>query len=636
MYKMRKWIVLLCAVCSLLMQTYIVSYAQENADITALQGKTGESEEKTVATDEVEPKETPASTPVQEPFMEQKVIIMCRGTTEQIRWLNKAEGAVITYLPENQELISVTTSGAIKSNGIEGTTVIHATVMQNGSTYEDQVTVQVSGTTSTALSLSTTSIQMGKGDIFQLEPVLVPADATDRILYTVSGSGIVQIDDEGVMQALEYGSDTIFISLDNGATLSVDVRVGIGVSSLKFTHLSGKNITLAKKQSRTIDVTVSPSNASVKDLVWSSEDKTIATVNQKGKITGKKVGTTTITVATTDGSNLQKKIKVTVKKRKTGTHFKESGLRIVSTNHQKYTYNEMKEDIQALSKKYGEILSYKSLGKSWDNRNIYQLTLGNPNAEKVVVVQASIHAREYMTTQLVMKQIEFYCANYYTGTYKGNYYSELFDRVCFRIVPMSNPDGVTISQYGARAIRNTSLRNKLKTICKVFGRGRQSYYTTWKANARGVDLNRNFDARWDILATSVHSASGSGFKGSSAVSEKESKILVELANREKPTAVISYHAMGRILYWNFGQTGSARNKELALLSKIRSETGYRPVVSYSKYQSAGYGDWIAIKKKLPTVTIEIGSVSCPLPQSQFSSVWKQNRQVLAATAELYN
>lgn len=635
MYKMRKIVALFCAVCLLWMQTHIDSYAQESAEIIARQENTGESGDKPAATDAIEPRETSVSTLVQEPFMEKKEITMCKGTTEQIRWLNRVEGAVITYLPEDQELITVTTSGAIKSNGIEGTTVVHATIMQNGITYEDQVTVQVSGVTSTALSLRTTSIQMGKGDIFQIEPILVPANATDRILYTVSGPGIIQIDDEGVIQALEYGSSTVVVSLDNGTSLSVDVRVGVAVSKLKFTHLSGNKISLAKKQSRTIDVTVNPSNASVKDLVWSSEDKTIATVSQKGKITGKKVGTTTITVATTDGSNLQEKIKVTVKKRKIGTYYKESGLRIVSINHQKYTYNEMKKDIEALSKKYGEILSYKSLGKSWDNRDIYQLTLGNPDAKKVVVVQASIHAREYMTAQLVMKQIEFYCANYFTGMYKGKYYSELFDHVCFCIVPMSNPDGVTISQYGARAIRNTSLRNKLKTICKVCGRGRQSYYRTWKANAKGVDLNRNFDARWDILATSIHSASGSGFKGSSAVSEKESKILVNLANRENPTAVISYHAMGRILYWNFGQTGSARKKELALLSKIRSETGYRPVISYSKYQSAGYGDWIAIKKKLPTVTVEIGSVSCPLPQSQFSSVWKQNRQVLAATAELY-
>lgn len=627
MYKMRKILALFCALGLLVTQTYTVSYAEENVEITETQQNTEESGAETDG--------TPMNTPAQEPFMEQKTITMCKGTMEQIRWLNKAEGAVVTYLPENQDLISVTTSGAIRSNGIEGTTVVHATIMQNGATYEDQVTVQVKGTTSTGLSLSTTSIRMGKGDIFQMEPTLVPADATDRILYTVSGPAIIQIDDEGVIQALKYGSTTVVISLDNGANLAVDVKVGIEISKLKLTHLSGNSITLAPKQSRKIDVTILPANASVKALKWHSEDKTIATVNQKGKITGKKVGTTTITVKTTDGSGIQKKIKVTVKKRKTGTKFKESGLRIVSTNHQKYTYNEMKEDIFALNKKYGEILSYKSLGKSWDNRTIYQLTLGNPNAKKTVVVQASIHAREYMTAQLVMKQVEFYCANYYTGTYKGKYYSELFDHVCFKIVPMANPDGVTISQYGARAIRNQSLRKKLQTICKVCGRGRQSYYTTWKANARGVDLNRNFGAHWDILATSIHSASGSGFKGTSAASEKESKILVNLANREDPTAVISYHAMGRILYWNFGQTGTARNKELALLSRIRSETGYRPVIPYSKYQSAGYGDWIAIKKKLPTVTIEIGSVSCPLPNSQFSSIWKQNRQVLATTAELY-
>ena len=198
---MRKIVALFCAVCLMLSQKDVVLYAQEDVNTDVSKEIEEESQESPTVTESVEATETPTSTPVQEPFMEQKKITMCRGTTEQIRWLNKAEGAVITYLPEDKELITVTTSGAIRSNGKEGTTVVHATIMQNGATYEDQVTVQVSGTTSTALAMSTTSIEMGKGDIFQIEPTLIPAEATDRIIYTVSGAGVVQIDDEGVIQA---------------------------------------------------------------------------------------------------------------------------------------------------------------------------------------------------------------------------------------------------------------------------------------------------------------------------------------------------------------------------------------------------------------------------------------------------
>ena len=53
-------------------------------------------------------------------------------------------------------------------------------------------------------------------------------------------------------------------------------------------------------------------------------------------------------------------------------------------------------------------------------------------------------------------------------------------------MPMVNPDGVTISQYGPKKIRNATLRKNLYKIAKGFS------FKEWKANARGVDINRNY------------------------------------------------------------------------------------------------------------------------------------------------
>ena len=409
------------------------------------------------------------------------------------------------------------------------------------------------------------------------------------------------------------------------------------VEKISFPYMEDKmKIQIAVKQKRRVVVTIAPVDAANQTLIWSSSNENVVKVDENGMIQGLKVGTASITVFTTDGSNLSREFFVQVGKRKSGTSYTEKGLTIVSTKHQKYTYNEMKKDIVLLTKKYGEYLSYEVGGKSWDNRNLYVLTLGNPNAKKTVIVQASIHGREYMTAQLVMKQVEFYCRNYYTGTYKGTYFSELFEKVCFKIVPMSNPDGVSISQFGATAIRNAKLRANIQRMCRKYGRGSRSYYTRWKANARGIDLNRNFDQYWKLLSTSIHAPCASGFKGYSPVSEKESKFLVRLANKEKPSAVLSYHAMGQIIYWNFGQRGSLRTKELQLLNVVRGQTGYRPVGgAFSRHHSTGYGDWIAVSKKTPTTTIEIGSVACPLPSSQFPGTWSRNRLIFAATAKLY-
>ena len=41
----------------------------------------------------------------------------------------------------------------------------------------------------------------------------------------------------------------------------------------------------------------------------------------------------------------------------------------------------------------------------------------------------------------------------------------------------------------------------------------------------------------------------------------------------------------------------------------------------------GFGDWTMLTLGIPSITIEIGKGTCPLPQSEFESIWNSNKEM---------
>ena len=297
---------------------------------------------------------------------------------------------------------------------------------------------------------------------------------------------------------------------------------------------------------------------------------------------------------------------------------------IVSTQSAKYTYKTMEKNMRALVSAYPDILKMRSLGKSFDERNIYEITVGNQAASRHIFVQASMHGREYMNSMLAMKQIEYLCKNYKSGSYEGKKYSELLNAVCIHMIPMTNPDGVSISQSGASAIRDEAKRKKVIAILERTGR--EAKY--WKANGRGVDLNRNFPLEWENTNQWCKQPSTEGYMGPSPASEGETKILMNRVEEVRPKAVLAYHSTGSIIYWNFLQSGTLQKKCRSLYDLVRGMTGYRDAGTSKTGPS--FGDWTCAGLKIPTLTIENGVNNCPLSISEWPSIWSKNKNLLPA------
>lgn len=300
-----------------------------------------------------------------------------------------------------------------------------------------------------------------------------------------------------------------------------------------------------------------------------------------------------------------------------------------------YTYEEMVEDIALLQARYPALLHVDITGQSADGRDLYLLTLGDPNAPQHVLIHAGIHAREHLNPLLVMEQVEQFLDFYGSGYYHEKSYQELFSGIAVHVIPMVNPDGIAISQSGESAIRSPELLELVRACyaCDTAERrtssSYQNYLARWKANARGVDLNRNFPFGF-VAGDGVQHSSYAGYQGPAPLSEPETLSLGAVTVLYQPSVIINYHSMGEVAYWD---TAENRYKQIS-----RDFTDHMlSLIPYKRMRpgsaSGSYLDWIySLDSPVRSITFETGDVACPLPPSQYPKIWMQHALVLPDVA----
>lgn len=284
----------------------------------------------------------------------------------------------------------------------------------------------------------------------------------------------------------------------------------------------------------------------------------------------------------------------------------------------RYTYNQFVCELSCLSKEFFDLLKVRTDAVTCDGRILYEVVLGNEAADSHVLVHGGIHAREYMTSKLLIAIMREYMFLYK----KEQVYQDWLHRICFHIIPMINPDGITICQEGILRVKDHTLRKALTKFIKT-----DAPLPLYKANAHGVDLNRNFD--WGFYEYEGSSSPAfEKFKGIAPACEAETSFLCKRTREIRPVFTLSYHASGSELFWDYGQTGELRDKTFTLVNKISEVTGY--VIRYSEVNpqdAAGYGDWCVMREGIPSVTIEIGRGEAPLHKEEFDRIFKENRML---------
>ena len=307
---------------------------------------------------------------------------------------------------------------------------------------------------------------------------------------------------------------------------------------------------------------------------------------------------------------------------------------IIYTTPDKYTNEDFLNDISVLKSNYDKYINLSVIGHTVDGRGIYDVTVGKPNTDNQILILGEMHAREYITSQTVMRLL---CKTIdgirgYDGQYHGIPVKKLLDNVCIHFIPISNPDGMAISQFGIDGINNAGIRKNITNMNNPEG------YEKWKANANGVDLNRNFDAGWTEFV-GADKPSSERYKGAYPGCEAESAALIELTKKYHIKRSISYHTCGALIYWYYKQEGIVLEESRKFAQRIADETGYPLDTDYTAVDAAGFKDWAVYKMGIPSITIETGveaggSVTNPVPIDRFGNIWQCNKDVVYAT--VYN
>jgi hypothetical protein len=256
-----------------------------------------------------------------------------------------------------------------------------------------------------------------------------------------------------------------------------------------------------------------------------------------------------------------------------------------------HNYAEMVTDLNNIAAAHPTIVQKISLGKSFENRDIWALKISDNVAtdenEPEVVYNAHQHAREHLTVEMALYLAHLYADNYGSDSRITNIVNsrELW------ILPDVNPDG------GEYDIATGSYRSWRKNRQPNSG-----------SSAVGTDLNRNWGYNWGCCGGSSGTPSSETYRGPSAFSAPETQVFRNFVQSRVVGGVqqiktnIDFHTYSELVLWPYGYTtantapglSADQERTFRLLGQQMAATnGYTPEQSSDLYITDGDSlDWM--------------------------------------------
>ena len=243
---------------------------------------------------------------------------------------------------------------------------------------------------------------------------------------------------------------------------------------------------------------------------------------------------------------------------------------------------------------------HKVLGTSLQGRAIDSYTYGRGDTHLAFV--GGMHGGyEWNSVLLAYKFMDYLAANPQV----------IPNNITVAVIPDANPDGVY------------KIVGKTGRFTMADVKGTQESQASGRFNAHTVDLNRNFDCKWQPESMWKGNKVSAGVR---PFSEPETRAFRDFVLVYKPQAVIFWHSQANAVYASECKNGILP-KTLDIMNTYAHAAGYSAVKSFDAYAITGDAEgWLA-SINIPAITVEL--------KTHETIEWDKNLAGIKALFEYY-
>jgi len=290
------------------------------------------------------------------------------------------------------------------------------------------------------------------------------------------------------------------------------------------------------------------------------------------------------------------------------------------------SYGEMEKMLEEMHEKYGRIMYFYSIGKTYGGRDIWAVKISDnvsiDENEAEVLFLAAHHGNEKPGYQFLLSFIKYLCENYS----RNESIAFIINNAEIFLIPMVNPDGV---------------ENNTRKNMKPNGAFLEKIFPVM----RGVNLNRNYDVGWDkwkpwyFTSTTVTPYGDlllyfmgypPEYRGIEPFSEKETRAVRDFIKERNILIAADYHTgAGKVIFYPFGYTNAPPPDEKTFVSiaeNISRINGY-------SFQEAGVGvtgmamDWMYERHGIYAFVVEVSGEIAPSDVEKMKKIVRENMPV---------